>query len=37
MEEKKNKKVWYSPKYGHVFHGKYLIFGAISVAGLFYF
>ena len=37
MEEKKKKKIWYSPKYGHVFPGKYLIFGAISIAGIFYF
>ena len=31
------KKIWYSPKYGHVFPGKYLLFGTISIAGLFYF
>jgi hypothetical protein len=38
MEDKNDKKkIWYSPKYGHVFPGKYLIFGVIGIVGIFYF
>jgi|GEM_PF-6734512 hypothetical protein len=36
-DNKKNKKIWYSPKYGHVFPGKYLIFGTFGLAGFIYF
>mgnify|MGYP001496652573 CR=1 FL=1 len=31
------KKIWYSEKYGWVFPGKYWIFGALGIAGFFYF
>ena len=31
------KKIWYSEKYGWVFPGKYWVFGALGIAGFFYF